>query len=259
VSAAEVDDMLSRYTTEVGDLERELSKEHEAQVQQHEQPQEGVRRARNSGGALPPELRGVLSSLDSFLDAESSVDGVLQRGEGAPGEGECGAVQPEDYSDLVHFDQQRFVDVLQRVLGLSEGEFHPSSGVSGGAEESRSYAEEVRDAEFLREAISSMDAELSRTSLGESFERQPRAAGTPAASCAHEKGTVAEEEPREKRERMHEKTEAEAEAEAEEEEVAPIALDLNLMKNLLASLDEQPDALGPFATLLQHAPAAEDS
>jgi len=119
-----------------------------------------------------------------------------------------------------------------------------------------------------------MDAELEHTSLGESFERQPAVVSSRVdRSAASTRGEPTHANAKTKRSHSESRRSAdpgtqngelaqhlddEQNNEEQDEELPPIDLDLNLMRNLLHSLGEQPDALGPFATLLKHAPAAEE-
>ncbi len=141
--------------------------------------------------------------------------------------------QANDDDESISFDANRFVELMHRALAMggreAEGmnlesdedfseeeepeEFFSMSDEDQTAEEESAYVEK------MKELMDQMDTELQQTKLAGDFEKVPTAGG-------------------------------EAD-EGEEEELRPVDVNLNLVKNILDSIEAQHGMAGPGSTLIK--------
>lgn len=189
-------------------------------------------KATNDG--TPVDLDSVTRNLKAFVDKVSSYEGAE-----FPGDGE---------DDDIQFDADSFMETVGSLLGhaskrsgasrdsdgddedelmSSDEESEPEQGVQGST-----LASAGKDRE-MQSYMEQMDAELARTSIGESFEKGAAPFGEQSYQGIQQK-----------------QGNSTGEIQEENGEDAPVDVDFNLVKNILESFSTQQGLAGPASNIL---------
>lgn len=181
------------------------------------------------------DLDKVTRSLKSFVDKVSSYEGAE-----FPGENE---------NDEIQFDAASFMDTVGNLLGNRTSNHEESSAESESDEEDVSLSSDDEhesdqgvqgnmqsggEDKELTSYMDQMDEELSRTSIGESFEKRGASsfeAKSQGTSESKNSGVVNE-------------------VQGSDDEDAPVDVDFNLVKNILESFSTQEGLAGPASNIL---------
>lgn len=177
------------------------------------------------------DLESVTSSLKSFVDKVSSYEGAEFPGDRA--------------FDDIEFDADSFVDTVGKILGQavdskseSDDEEMTDSDMTSSSDDERrepslESSSRIGDGDMLT-YMEQMDAELARTSIGDSFEKR-----TSQAEDLTSQGN-----------RQTQEDVSGAKTHEEDEGGLPVDVDFNLVKNILESFSTQQGLAGPASNIL---------
>ncbi|XP_061168215.1 protein ecdysoneless homolog [Saccostrea echinata] len=192
--------------------------------------------ARN-GNSTSPDLGKVASSMKTFVDQISSVDGVE-----FPGEGEDEGIQ---------FDSTGFISAMTKMFEFEDNNDGESSSdmEEYGWDDSDIDVDDqppVVQTEKRKQSVKSsggltvqdymdlMDQELGQTSVGKSFEKEPQVS-----------------EPTSTKPQNESKKKSKKSIAEEDDDFEPVNIDINIVKNMLESMNAQPGLAGPASNILQ--------
>ncbi|XP_022317382.2 protein ecdysoneless homolog [Crassostrea virginica] len=192
----------------------------------------------SNGNSTSPDLGQVASGMKSFVDKISGVDGAE-----FPGEQEEEGIQ---------FDSAGFISAMTKMFEFEDADDGDSS--SGMDEygwddsdidvddqppvvqtEKRKQSVRSSGGPTVRDYMDLMDRELSQTNVGKSFEKGP---------------PTSQSEPPTKASQNESKTKKKKSIAEEDDEFEPVNIDINIVKNMLESMNAQAGLAGPASNIL---------
>lgn len=160
-------------------------------------------------------FEGLVQDMKSFVDRVSTHKGA--------------EFPDNEAASEMDIDPEAFLDIMKNALLPSDDDDDDGENDSGDEDDEFYSLSEGEEEQDIRSLMEQMDHELSQTKVGQDFEKEPN---------------LDMDEAEEKR------TASSGPAAQPPDEFRPVDVDLNLMKNILESLDVQHGLPGPFSNIL---------